>query len=56
MTAPVVWSRWRACPVCPAGLGQPCASLTGTRGDGTEVFVAAPGPHAGRKPRSGATS
>lgn len=52
----VDWSRWRACDACKAELGKPCASLTGALGDGTVVFVEAPGPHGGRKARSGAVT
>ena len=50
----VEWSRWRACDVCKAGLGEPCMSLTGALGDGTAVGVVAPAPHGGRKARTGA--
>ncbi len=50
------WTRWRACPVCFAGLGEPCTSLTGALGDGTSVSVPTSRPHGGRKVRSGAVS
>jgi hypothetical protein len=41
------WARYRACPVCPAELGHPCFSQTGT------VAVLATRPHGGRKLRTG---
>lgn len=53
--APTDWSRWRACPVCNAALGEPCTSLTGTLGDGTTAAVHTSSPHGGRKPRIGAS-
>jgi hypothetical protein len=54
----VDWLRWRACPVCPAGLGEACTRMTGAvvKGNATEVVsVEADGPHGGRKERAGAT-
>lgn len=46
-------ARYRQCPVCAAGLGQPCLSLTGYDADGP-VSVPADRPHGGRQLRSAA--
>lgn len=31
------WTAWRKCPVCGAGIGQPCKALTGVVVDGRAV-------------------
>jgi len=56
VAAPSVdWSKWRACPVCRAELGNPCRALSGRveggRPDG--VATALPMPHAKRQPTRG---
>jgi hypothetical protein len=47
----VDWSRYQACPVCPALLAQPCLELSGWCGDLVEVEATEP--HTGRKLRAG---
>lgn len=49
------WSRYRQCPVCAAGLGKPCLTLSGVDADGP-VSVVADRPHGGRELRAGAVS
>jgi hypothetical protein len=52
MKAMTDWTAWQKCPVCPAGLGEPCLSLSGRGPDGTQVRIHAPRPHEGRRPRT----
>lgn len=49
------WSRYRACPVCRVGLGQPCVSRSGrvVGGQPDQVRTVLSQPHTIRPLRSG---
>jgi hypothetical protein len=59
----VDWGRYRACPVCPAGLGEACLEKSGFAAEGvvvslevaegSVVSLEADEPHTGRKLRTG---
>ncbi len=51
MTA-VDWSRYRKCPVCAAGLGEPCIERTSFQG-GHHDPIETDRPHTGRQLRTG---
>lgn len=48
------WTRYQACPVCPAELGKPCQRMTGIGPHGP-VSIQAENPHGGRKLRAAST-
>ncbi len=48
----VEWDRYRACPVCAAGLGEPCAALMAVIVGTTPLKTEATRPHTGRKLRA----
>ena len=50
-----IWAEWRKCPVCTAGIGTACRSLSGTvaAGQPDGIVTALLRPHLARKMRAG---